>query len=214
MEFNDGNQWHQLLNPNAQLAAGREMYAWRGSSARDGNMYVDTAHVRHRAMGMEFKGALIYQFVWANLSPEDQGQFFVDRVLGGGLQPHEMVCVDVEIGGGFGPGNAAYFTTRWLAYVEPRLDTRAWVYVPKRLSSALSVPVTADRIIWAPRYSGQVSRGVQPDWRHDVHQYTEVGFFPGAAAPGDANHTDLTVDAMLARCNPHGFPEPPHGEGR
>ncbi len=211
MEFNDGNSWHPLVEPEAQLAAGRDLFAWRGASARGSQMYVDKTHVSHRKMGALFTGVVIYQFVWADLSPEYQAQFFLDSVLDGGLAPHEMICVDPEVGGGFTKGNVASFTRRWLNHIEPRLDTRAWVYVPGPLSTALDRSVTGDRIVWAPRYSGGVQRGSAPGWPHDVHQYTDKGSFPGAATVGDANYTELTTKTMLARCNPNGFAEPPHG---
>ncbi|MGH3910903.1 MAG: hypothetical protein ACRDRM_08720, partial [Pseudonocardiaceae bacterium] len=43
-------------------------------------------------------------------------------------------------------------------------------------------------------------RGAAPWWPHDVHQYTDKGYFPGCAKSGDLNYTTLSVDQILARC--------------
>lgn len=209
MEFNDGSQYRVLTSPAAQLAAGRSLFAYRVASARGGRPYIDTAFRQHRDTTTRFRGTLLYQFVYADLSPESQADFFLSAI--GSLQTQEMVCLDVETGGGFNAGNVAGFAQRWLDLVEPALQTRAWLYVPGALASPLSGPLTAERVIWAPRYSGGPQRGSAPSWRHDVHQYTDRGPFPGCAATGDTSYTTHTTEALLARCNPTGFAEPPHG---
>jgi GH25 family lysozyme M1 (1,4-beta-N-acetylmuramidase) len=211
VEFNDGSQYRVLQNPDAQLQAGREMYAYRASSARNGALYVDSAFDYHRQVTAgRFKATLIYQFVYADFSASDQANYFLNA-LGYGLQTQEMVCLDMESSGGFGAQNTSTFARDWLSMVEAVLRCRAWVYVPQALSSALSSAVTPERLIWAPRYSGTPSRGPAPSWRYDAHQYTDRGFFPGCSLPGDTSYTAMTTDQMLARCNPSGFPEPAHG---
>jgi GH25 family lysozyme M1 (1,4-beta-N-acetylmuramidase) len=211
VEFNDGSQYRVLSNPDAQFTAGREMYAYRASSARNGALYVDTAFDHHREItGTGFKATLIYQYAWQAFTPEIQANYFASA-LSFGLQRHEMVCLDLELGGGFTATNVGVFATAWLTAVEALLDCKAWVYVPGALSSALSGSQTAGRIVWAPRYSGGPERGAEPTWRHDVHQYTNQGFFPGCDQTGDVSYTSLSPEEMLRRCNPNGFNEPPHG---
>jgi GH25 family lysozyme M1 (1,4-beta-N-acetylmuramidase) len=209
--FNDGSEYRVLANPDAQLQAGRTMYAYRAASSRNGTLYVDSAFDYHRTITAgRFEATLIYQFANVATTPESQASFLADA-LGYGLQTQEMICLDVEAGGGFTAGNVGLFLRGWLAAAESLLHCKAWFYVPQALATALSSSVTADRIIWAPRYSGTSEKGTEPGWRHDVWQYTDRGFFPGCALPGDTSTTTLTTEAMLARCNPDGFAEPPHG---
>jgi GH25 family lysozyme M1 (1,4-beta-N-acetylmuramidase) len=207
MEFNDGSQYRVLTNVAAYTAAGRDLYAYRATSARNGALYVDSAFSQHRAATANLRGTLIYQFAYAAWTPEEQAKYLV-KTLGNGLQTQEMICLDMESGGGFNLQNAASFVQRWLASAESALQTKAWVYVPGALSRALSPAVTGDRIIWAPRYSGTAQRGTAPNWQHDVHQYTDRGFFPGCSQTGDTNYTTMTTEAMLARCNPSGYASP------
>lgn len=211
MEFNDGSEYRVLDSAVSQVQAGRELYAYRAASMRGGQLYEDLAFNHHRQITAGvLRATLIYQFVYTSASPEAQADFFL-QTLGYGLQPQEMVCLDLESGGGFTPANVTNFAERWLVRVEPALATKAWLYVPSALSSILSASVASDRIIWAPRYSGGAQRGAAPFWRHDVHQYTDRGFFPGCSMTGDTSYTTLTTEAMLARCNPGGFVQPPHG---
>lgn len=195
MEFNDGSQYRVVSDPAAQLAQ-RELYCHRVASARDGKKYVDTTFAQHRQALQAMKGLLYYQFVWQNAgTPEEQATFFCDAI--GQLADHEMVMLDIEVGGAI--TDPADFARRWLAVVEPRLRTRAWIYVPQALSKALH-PLVDGRLVMAPRYSGTATRGVKPDWPHDVHQYTDVGHFPGCKQSGDVSYTELTVQQMLDRC--------------
>lgn len=215
MEFNDGNQWHRLTDVDAYRAAGRDLYAYRVASKdkTTNQMYVDRSFDAHRKISAGLKGTLLYQFVYSDLDPQVQANFFCDA-LGYGLQQQEMVCVDLEVGGGFNGQNINLFTRTWLNAVEAILDTKAWIYVPKSLSTPVGA-FAGDRLLWAPLYSGSAARGPAPSWRHDVHQYTDVGPFPGSPdGPADVSYTALTTEAMLARCNPSGFSEPPHGGPR
>jgi GH25 family lysozyme M1 (1,4-beta-N-acetylmuramidase) len=207
--FNDGSQYRVLDSPQAQINAGRELFAYRVASTRVGQMYVDRSFDYHRSATAKMKATLLYQFTFVTLSAEAQAGFFLATV-GRALQQHEMVCLDLETGGGFTPDNVASFASRWLNIVEPALDTKAWLYVPGALASPLTGPLSADRVIWAPRYSGTAERGSAPSWRHDVHQYTDRGPFPGCAQVGDTSYTAYTSQQLLARCNPSGFNEPPH----
>jgi GH25 family lysozyme M1 (1,4-beta-N-acetylmuramidase) len=196
--FNDGSQYRVLTNPDAQLAAGRTLFAYRVASVRNGAPYVDTEFRTHRARtAHKFRATLLYQYVHAALTPESQADFFLNAV-GNGLQSPEMVCLDAESAAGFTSTNVPIFAQRWLSRVESALNTRAWLYVPGALAAGL-VPLAADRVIWAPHYSAV------PTWRHDVHQYTDSGPFPGCAQSGDTSRTSLTAEQLLARCNPTGF---------
>lgn len=207
MEFNDGNKWHFVT---AARAYPYPMYEMRTCSASGGRMYVDPQFASQRAMLQpRVAGYLHYQFPYQNAgSPEQQAHFFCDAL--GALRPGEMVMLDTEAGSGL--TDPAGFLRRWCAVVEPRLGTLAWVYVPRDLARALNRDVTGRRIVKAPRYSGHAGKGAPPDWPHDVWQYTDRGHFPGSPhGPGDCNHTDWTVQQLLARCHdgPGGMPPRP-----
>lgn len=209
MIFNDGSQYRVVTDPEAHMAE-RDMFCFRAASARDGAMYVDTAFDRHRTQLAPMKALLLYQFVYGQFTPEAQADFFLAAV--DGLRWNEMVMLDIESGGGI--PDPAGFARRWLDAVEPALQCRAWVYVPRALNAALR-PVIGDRIVMAPRYSGTAQRGTPPDWPWDVHQYSDRGPFPGVSAPGDGDvsFTELQPEAMLARCNPSGMGASPCHEG-
>ncbi len=197
MDFNDGSQYRVVTDPAAQLAE-REVYCFRVASARNGVPYIDTAFAQHREQLREMPALLMYQFVWQDAgTPEAQANLFCDTI--GELRPNEMVMLDIEVGGKI--TDPADFARRWLAVVEGRLQTRAWLYIPRALSAALQ-PLVDGRIIMAPRYSGSASRGTAPDWPHDVHQYTDKGYFPGCTQTGDVSFTNLTVAQMLDRSSP------------
>ncbi|MGH3909253.1 MAG: hypothetical protein ACRDRM_00310, partial [Pseudonocardiaceae bacterium] len=166
------------------------MFEFRVASARNGQMYVDSAFGHHREVLRGMKALLLYQFPYGNWSAEEQADFFCDTV--GRLRPHEMMMLDIEAGSGI--GDPADFTRRWLARAEGRLGGLAWVYVPSALAAAVTREVTGPRLVKAPRYSGHAGRGAAPWWPHDVHQYTDKGYFPGCAKSGDLNYTTLSVD--------------------
>lgn len=209
-EFNDGNQWHFITDPNA-YAQNRLLYEMRVCSGSTGSMLIDTSWVQQRAAIQPLlDGMLYYQKPYNKESPEAQANLFCDLL--GRLAPNEMVMLDIE--GDINVPDPADFVRRWCAVVEPRLNTLAWIYVPQSLSGALTRAVTGNRIVKAPKYSGTDQRGPAPTWDHDVHQYSDKGWFPGGNGPGDANFTDLTVPQMLDRCRrtsapPQGVPMPP-----
>lgn len=197
--FNDGNQWHYVTDPDAYVREHPEVYEMRTCSARDGRMYVDSQFAsQRRLMQPRVRGYLHYQFPWQNAgTPEAQAKFFCDVL--GELRLNEMVMLDTEEGSGL--IDPADFVRRWCAVVEPRLRTRAWIYVPSALAGKLTREVTGQRIVKAPRYSGHSGIGAIPHWPHDVHQYTKAGPFPGSPhGPGDCNVTSWTVDQLLSRC--------------
>jgi GH25 family lysozyme M1 (1,4-beta-N-acetylmuramidase) len=165
---------------------------------------VDEAFDHHRRVSDVFRATCIYQYVWPHFTPEAQADFLVDTVLSCGLQQHEMVCLDIETEAKI--PDPLGFAMRWLNEVEERLDTRAWVYVPGPLSKHFHRSITDDRIIMAPKYSGTPMMGARPTWPHDIHQYTDRGFFPGCTQSGDLSHTEMTIGQLLARCNPYGVP--------
>lgn len=203
MDFNDGSEY-RVVTDAARHMAEREFYCFRVASTRKGVMYVDAVFDRHRSSLAPMRGLLMYQFPYASASPEATADFFL-KAIGGALRENEMVMIDPEVGGGFTNANAAAWTQRWLDYVEPALSTRAWVYVPGPLSTGLGRSFTKDRIVMAPRYSGSATRGAAPWWSHDVHQYTDKGYFPGCTQSGDTSFTNLSVIEMLRRCNPTGI---------
>ena len=207
MEFNDGSMYRVVLDPARQLAE-RQLYCHRAASARGNVPYVDPTFVDHRNKLSAMPGLLFYQFVYlAAGTPEAQADLLVNA-LGGGLRTNEMVMLDVESGGGFTASNVVPFAQRWLARVESRLHTLAWVYVPSALAAGINRAVTGSRLVMAPRYSGTGARGTAPSWSHDVHQFTDRGYFPGCGQTGDTSYTTLTVDQMLRRCNPSGIATP------
>lgn len=198
MDFNDGSEYRVVTDPAAHLAA-RDTFCFRVASARNGIPYLDTAFSWHRRELSRMPALLMYQFVWADAgTPEEQARYFVDAI--GTLRPNEMVMLDIEAGGSI--PDPVDFTRRWLAVVEPALNTRAWIYIPSTLADRLTPAVTGDRLRMAPRYSGTDQRGPAPWWPHDVHQYTDRGPFPGCPHTGDVSHTDLTAQQLLDRCQP------------
>lgn len=204
MLFNDGNQWHFVTDPDAYP---HPMYEMRAASARNGVPYVDPQFHRQRELLQpRVGGFLIYQFPYQNAgSPESQADFFCRAV--GTLRPNEMVMLDTEAGSGL--VDPADFMRRWCRIVESRLQTLAWIYVPKALAGQLTRAVTGNRIVKAPRYSGNAGRGTPPDWPHDVWQYTDRGPFPGSAhGPGDVNTTEWSLPELLKRSGRPGGSEP------
>lgn len=209
MEFNDGSQYRVCADPSAYLAE-RDLFMFRACSAKNGVPYVDRAFAYHRATMWECRGLVLYQYVYANAgTPEDQARFFLTTL--GGLATNEMVMLDIEPDGGV--TDPVDFMRRWCAVVEPALDTWAWIYVPGALASKLTRGVTEGRVVQAPRYSGTANRTTIPNWAHDVHQYTNQGYFPGCSETGDVSYTILTTATLLDRCNKGGFSQPTHKEG-
>lgn len=193
MEFNDGNQWHFVTNPT-QYKASRTMYEFRATSGTNR----DTQFSGQRGM---FKGfpSLMYHFPYeSSNSPEWQADHLADTV--GALTDNDMFMLDSE--GASGLKNPADFSRRFFARLEARTDKLCWQYVPSALAGSLTRAVTGNRIVKAPRYSGNASRGAAPTWPYDVHQYTDRGGFPGSPhGPGDCNFTTWTTKQLVDRCN-------------
>ncbi len=209
MEFSDGNQWHYVTDP-AAYEQNRLMYEYRAASGSTGQMLIDTKFAQQRAaMQPLLDGMLYYQKPYNKETPEAQANMFCDLL--GRLAPNEMVMLDIE--GDINVPDPADFMHRWLGVVESRLNTLAWIYVPQSLSGVLTRAVTGNRIVKAPKYSGADQRGPAPSWPHDVHQYSDKGWFPGGNGPGDVNFTDLTVPQMLDRCRREATPAPPPPQG-
>lgn len=197
MEFNDGNRWHYVTDFDRYVRE-RQMYEMRTCSAQAGRMYIDPQFRSQRQnLQPRLHAYLHYQFPYQNAgTPERQAEFFCAAI--GELRDNEMVMLDTEAGSGL--RDPADFMRRWCAIVEPRLNTLAWIYIPSALAGSLTRAVTGPRIVKAPRYSGNAGIGDPPWWPHDVHQYTDRGYFPGSNEPGDVNVTSLTVNEMLTRC--------------
>jgi hypothetical protein len=205
MEFNDGSQYRVLTNLDAYVGAGRDTYMFRASSATNGVPYTDTQFGHHRSIAAPLRAVIMYQFPWENAgTPESQADYLCN-ILGGGLCTNEMVMLDMEAASKI--VNPVDFARRWLARVESRLQTLAWLYVPSSLAGPLGRGFTGPRIVMAPRYppNTTIPRGDPPGWSHDVWQYTDRGFFPGCAQTGDTSTTSLTATEMLIRCNPTGI---------
>lgn len=198
MEYSDGNTWHYVTDPGRYVRE-RDMYEMRTCSARSGRMYIDPQFDSQRAMLQpRLRGYLHYQFPYQNMgTPEAQANFFCDAI--GQLRSNEMVMLDTEDGSGL--NDPVDFMRRWCAVVETRLNTLAWIYVPRGLAGRLTPAVTGPRIRKCPRYSGGPGKGRAPDWPWDVWQYTDRGYFPGSPhGPGDCNYTEWTVERMLVHC--------------
>lgn len=202
MEFNDGSKYVILKKPELQVQAGRTLYAYKGCGASGSTLTKDPYFDHHRNLRDYFKGTLIYQFVYAHISPEASAEFFV-KTLGGELNPGEMVAIDPEVDGGFDSSNVFDYCRRWLAVVETKLNTKAWIYTAKDFNAALA-PLTKDRVKWVPRYNTE-----PPSWSSwDVWQNSDKGPFPGSdQGVGDTNQTSLTTEQLLARCNVTSPPE-------
>lgn len=203
MIFNDGNQWHFVTDANAYTAQ-RDMYEMRCCTASEASGFrdkiVDTQFASQRALLQpRLKGYLHYQFVYQTAgTPEQQADFFADVL--GELRPNEMVMLDIE--GRSQILNPVDFTLRWLARIEARLNTKAWVYVPKGLAPQLTRAITGDRIVKAPDYDANDGQPhTPPTWPFDVWQYSSKAVFPGSPhGPGDINTTTWTTDALVAHC--------------
>lgn len=196
MEFNDGSQFRVVIDP-AEYMRHREMFEFRVSTGYG----EDSAWRRHRDQLSPCRALLMYYFPYQGLgSPEQQAHGFCDLI--GTLRDNEMVMLDTEQEGGL--ADPADFTRRWCAVAEARLQTLSWIYVPSALAGALTRAVTGARIVKAPRYSGTAQIGAPPWWPHDVHQYTDRGYFPGCAQSGDTNVTAWTARQLLDRCHAGG----------
>jgi GH25 family lysozyme M1 (1,4-beta-N-acetylmuramidase) len=198
METNDGSQYRVVTDPAAYMAA-RPMYVFRAASARNGAMYIDTAFDRHRTGLAAMPLLVMYQYVYPQWSAEQQADFFCNAI--GEARGNETAMLDIETAAAI--PDPAGFARVWLARVEERLGCRSWIYIPGPLAGPL-VPVAGGRVIMAPRYSGTAQRGAAPTWQHDVHQYTDRGYFPGCPDPagGDTSYTALTLADLIARSRP------------
>jgi hypothetical protein len=204
MIFNDGNQWHFIVDINAYMRE-RNFYEMRACSARNNgrDMYVDEKFKQQQKLCRDNGlAALWYQFPYQNAgTPEQQADFFLNAV--GNLLPNERVMLDTE--GGSGLASPTEFALRWFAVVEKEFNTIGWIYVPQSLSSALSPAKIGNRITKAPRYaSGDPydKWGPTPTWAHDIHQYSQNAYFPGANGPGDSNFSKWSLEVLLARSTP------------
>lgn len=201
MDFNDGSMYRVVADPARQLAE-RQLYMHRLGSVRLGVPYVDPTFADHRRRLARMPGLVWYQYVHAAPGPEAQADVLCYTL--GRLAQNEMVMLDLEPGSATNPSglttaNVQDFAARWLAVVEMRLSCLAWLYVPGSFAAAVPRSFTGARVVMAPHYSGT------PSWPHDVHQYTESGYFPGCTQTGDVSRTSLTVAEMLRRCNPRGI---------
>lgn len=192
MDYNDGNQWHYVLDPPAYAAA-RTVYEMRAMSGTTGTMLVDTRWAQQRAaVGPLVECFVHYQKPYAGQSPERQAGDFCALV--DELRPNEAVLYDGEAD--LDVPDRVDFARRWLGVVEPRLGTLCQVYVPGALRGEFPRSVTGPRLVKAPHYSAT------PTWPHDIHQFSDRASFPGGNGPGDANRTALTAAQILARCRP------------
>lgn len=196
--FSDVNQWHRVTNRKAYEDAGRQLIEIRCMSGSSGKMVTDTEFVNHRS---RFRGfpRLYYFFPYNQASPEQQADWFANSLVQ--LDPAtEMIMLDIEAGSKI--KDPEHFTRVFLARIEYRFrEQKCWVYLPKSLASKEMYEVIGDRLIKAPRFSGNANRGAAPNWGHwDVHQYTDKGWMPGSPdGPGDCNYTPLSVHELLMR---------------
>lgn len=203
MIYSDVNEWHRIIDPVAYVDSGRDLLEYRVATAQSPDFRVltqDHYWRTHRRMCAEHGiASVLYQFPYQTAgTPEQQAEYFCGLVEP--LRDNEMVMIDIEGRGKL--ANPVNFLRRWLAVVEPRLNTRAWVYVPRSFASKLTREVTGDRIVKAPDYDANDGEPHSPPtWPHDVWQFSSKAELPGGNVPtGDANITDWTTQQLIDRC--------------
>lgn len=197
MIFNDVNEWHQVTDRAKYVAAGNPMIEIRCMSGSSGTMLTDKTFRQHRERFKNFP-RLYYFFPFNKADAKTQAKWFGDTL--GYVGPDEMIMLDIEAGSHI--SDPVGFTREFLKWIEYRFHgNKCWVYLPKSLASKEMYNVIGDRVIKAPRFSGNAGRGAPPNWGHwDVHQYTDKGPMPGSPhGPGDCNFTNLSVSELFAR---------------
>lgn len=164
-----------------------------------------------KAAGM-VRGAYHYAFESTvqplpGAGPEAEADYFLSRVEPLGLEPGDLLALDIEDGS----GQLGDWCLRWLQRVEQRTGikpfvyTGAWFSVPHGLGS---VPALSASPLWLASYQATVPRPPPPWTTVAIHQYSASGRVPGVAGDCDLNQFFGDRAALLALGKPGAATEP------
>lgn len=139
--------------------------------------------------------------------PEAEADYFLSRVEPLGLEPGDVLALDIEDGS----GQLGDWCLRWCKRVEQRVGfkpfiyTGAWFSVPHGLGS---VPELAQHPLWLAAYQATLPKAPPPWSSVAMWQHTDKGQVPGVAGNCDLNQFFGTREQLLALGKPGAAPQP------
>lgn len=145
--------------------------------------------------------------------PEAEADWFLSRLSPLGIEPTDMLVLDVEEG----EGDVAGWSLRWLQRVEaavgfkPLVYTGAWFTDPHGF---VNVPELAAYPLWLAAYQSSPPEPPSPWPGYAFWQYTSQASVPGIVGPSDMNTFGGALEELAAYGRPAALPpEPPQYPG-
>lgn len=136
-------------------------------------------------------------------SAEDEAAFFIGTMQTVGLEPGDLVALDME-DDQFPVGrNVSPWTLAWLRAVESALGFKPLVYTYPNyiIERRLTDPALAAYPLWFADYDDPINP-MGPWPALTIHQYTASGSVPGLGASIDLDHFGGTREQLLALGKP------------
>lgn len=158
-----------------------------------------------RAAGLA-RGAYHYAFEssgepFPGAGPEAEADWFLSKVTPLGIEPGDMLVLDIEEG----QGDLGAWALRWLQRVEgvvgfkPLLYTGAWFSEPHGFGNH---PELGDYPLWIAAYQGTPPVPPAPWTGYAFWQYTSQATAPGIVGPCDMNAFGGTREGLAAYGKP------------
>lgn len=152
--------------------------------------HVDGAFAQHRPIGRRLVCSGLYIYLvgprlCGYVKQLDVFSKAVDR-----LADNEFCCLDIE-DETLDPVESFRVAS---SILEDRFGGKCMVYLPDKFAGTLTRKITGDRLVWAPRYGS-----TEPNWAHDIWQYTDNGDIPGCIQNGDDSVTLHSAADILNR---------------
>lgn len=197
-------------------------YLFAFTKATGGAWYINPTLARNwqeiRQAGMQ-RGAYHYAFEssgqpFPGPGPEAEADFFLSKVMPLGLEPGDMLVLDIEEG----QGNLGQWVLRWCQRVEyvvgfkPLIYTGTWFSDPHGFPS---VPQLADYPLWLAAYQSQMPPPPKPWTKVSFWQYTSSGTVTGVRGDCDVNLFNGNSDQLVLYGKPEDtqIPEPEFAVG-
>jgi lysozyme len=170
-----------------------------------------------RAAGLA-RGAYHYAFESSGdplpgLGPEAEADWFLSQVEPLGLEPGDMLVLDIEEG----QGDLGAWALAWLRHVEgrvgfkPLLYTGAWFADPHGFANH---PDLAGYPLWIAAYQGTPPPAIAPWTGYAFWQYTSQAIVPGVVGPCDMSAFGGSREDLALYGKPgSGDPAPPEYAG-